>query len=445
MKKLIKNATIINENSEFVGCIAIDGERITDVIKGNPANEKEYDEIIDATGLTAIPGVIDDQVHFREPGLTHKGNIETESRAAIKGGVTTFMDMPNVNPQTVTLDALQGKFDIAQKTAYANYSFYFGATNSNIDIVRKLNPNDICGVKVFMGSSTGNMLVDNEETLRQIFAEAPCLVATHCEDEQTIQNNLKQYIAKYGDDILPEHHHLIRSQEACYKSSSKAVELATQYGTKLHILHLSSAKELSLFDEDEVENKKITAEACVHHLWFNSEGYKKHGHRIKWNPAVKTEDDRQQLVQALNNNKLDVIATDHAPHLLSEKMNIYTKSASGGPLVQHSLVVMLELSKRGEIPMFNVVNKMCHAPAKLFQIKDRGYLRKGYFADIVLVDLNKKQTVSQDNILYKCKWSPFEGETFSSIVTHTFVNGKLVYHDGEILGEPNGQRLTFNR
>lgn len=444
MKTLIKNVKIVNEGKEFVGHILIKDDKIENIFDTQDTDE-QADNVIDGSGLSALPGVIDDQVHFREPGLTHKGDIESESKAAIAGGVTSFMDMPNVNPQTTTQEELQKKFERAEEVAYANYSFYFGATNNNLEEVKKINPKEVCGIKIFMGSSTGNMLVDNEKILQHIFAEAPCLIATHCEDEQTIKTNLQNYIHTYGEAILPEHHPLIRSTEACYLSSSKAVALAKKYDTRLHILHLSSAKELGLFEAGEVKNKKITAEVCVHHLWFSDKDYKKYGYRIKWNPAVKTENDRKEIIKALNNNILDVVATDHAPHLLSEKMNIYTQSASGGPLVQHSLIAMLELCKRGEISLSNVVKKMCHAPADLFNIDRRGYLKKGYFADIVLVDLNKKYTVNQENILYKCKWSPFENETFSATVTHTFLNGKLVYENGKIIGKPSGKKLVFNR
>lgn len=444
MKTLIKNVKIVNEGKEFVGHILIKDDKIENIFDTQDTDE-QADNVIDGSGLSALPGVIDDQVHFREPGLTHKGDIESESKAAIAGGVTSFMDMPNVNPQTTTQEELQKKFERAEEVAYANYSFYFGATNNNLEEVKKINPKEVCGIKIFMGSSTGNMLVDNEKILQHIFAEAPCLIATHCEDEQTIKTNLQNYIHTYGEAILPEHHPIIRSTEACYLSSSKAVALAKKYDTRLHILHLSSAKELGLFEAGEVKNKKITAEVCVHHLWFSDKDYKKYGYRIKWNPAVKTENDRKEIIKALNNNILDVVATDHAPHLLSEKMNIYTQSASGGPLVQHSLIAMLELCKRGEISLSNVVKKMCHAPADLFNIDRRGYLKKGYFADIVLVDLNKKYTVNQENILYKCKWSPFENETFSATVTHTFLNGKLVYENGKIIGKPSGKKLVFNR
>lgn len=444
MKTLIKSTTIVNEGQEYIGHIIINNDKIEQISTSLPEIQS-YDQIIDGTGKIAMPGVIDDQVHFREPGLTHKGEITTESKAALAGGITSYMEMPNVNPQTTTQDALQDKFELASKKSYANYSFYIGATNDNLEELKKTNPKTTCGIKVFMGASTGNMLVDNEKTLEGIFAEAPCLVATHCEDEATIKNNLKKYEQEFGDNILPEHHPLIRSAEACYKSSSKAVELALKYNTKLHVLHLSTAKELELFNSGDVSDKKITAEVCVHHLWFNNDDYKTLGHRIKWNPAVKTNQDRNALIDGLNNDLLDVVATDHAPHLLSEKLNAYGNSASGGPLVQHSLMAMLELFKKDKLTLNQVVRKMCHAPADLYKVDKRGYLREGYYADIVLVDLNEEYKVTENNILYKCKWSPFEGTTFNSTISHTFLNGKLVFENGIVLGEPNGRSLVFNR
>ena len=444
MKTLIKSTTIVNEGQEYIGHIIINNDKIEQISTSLPEIQS-YDQIIDGTGKIAMPGVIDDQVHFREPGLTHKGEITTESKAALAGGITSYMEMPNVNPQTTTQDALKDKFELASKKSYANYSFYIGATNDNLEELKKTNPKTTCGIKVFMGASTGNMLVDNEKTLEGIFAEAPCLVATHCEDEATIKNNLKKYEQEFGDNILPEHHPLIRSAEACYKSSSKAVELALKYNTKLHVLHLSTAKELELFNSGDVSDKKITAEVCVHHLWFNNDDYKTLGHRIKWNPAVKTNQDRNALIDGLNNDLLDVVATDHAPHLLSEKLNAYGNSASGGPLVQHSLMAMLELFKKDKLTLNQVVRKMCHAPADLYKVDKRGYLREGYYADIVLVDLNEEYKVTENNILYKCKWSPFEGTTFNSTISHTFLNGKLVFENGIVLGEPNGRSLVFNR
>ncbi len=444
MMFLIKNATIINEGEEFHGHIIINNGKFERITKIAPSNENEY-QVIDATGKIAIPGIIDDQVHFREPGLTHKGEIRTESQAAIAGGITSFMEMPNTNPQTTTQQALQAKYDLADGKSFANYSFYMGSTNDNLGEIVKTDPKTVCGIKVFMGASTGNMLVDSEEALKGIFAEAPCLVATHCEDEKTIQANLQKYTNEFGNNIQPEHHPLIRSAEACYKSSSKAVELAHKYNTQLHVLHLSTAKELELFEAGNVDTKKITGEVCVHHLWFNDTYYKKLGHKIKWNPAIKTKADQEALIDALNNDVLDVVATDHAPHLLNEKLNQYNNSASGGPLVQHSLMAMLELFKNGKVPLINIVKKMCHAPADLFKVEKRGYLKEGYWADLVLIDLNQEYKVTENNILYKCKWSPFDNVNFSSTVTHTFLNGKLVYNNGEIIGEPSGKRLLFNR
>lgn len=445
MKQLIKNVRIINDGKDFVGHIIIKDELIEYVSSQLPKGLSGY-QIIDGTGKLAMPGVIDDQVHFREPGLTHKGDIYSESRAAVAGGITSFMEMPNTKPQTVTQSALSDKFKIAEEKSFANYSFYMGATNDNISEIVKTDPKNVCGIKVFMGSSTGNMLVDNKKALEGIFAEAPCLIATHCEDEATVKANLDFYRQKYGDDgILPKHHPLIRSEEACYISSSKAVELATKFNSQLHVLHLTTAKEMSLFTAGSIEDKKITAEVCVHHLWFDDKDYNTLGNRVKWNPAIKTANDRLALMDALKNNKLDVVATDHAPHDITEKMNQYLNSASGGPLVQHSLITMLEMVNQGKIDLKMVVEKMCHAPAKLFKVNKRGYLKPGYFADIVLVDLNKPQQVSRDNILSKCKWSPFEGQTFKSTVTHTFVNGTLVYENGNIKEEKKGMALTFDR
>lgn len=444
MNTLIKNATIINEGREFIGSIIIKNDIIESILESVPNDENNYN-IINAEGKLAIPGVIDDQVHFREPGLTHKGEIHTESMAAAAGGVTSFMEMPNTNPQTINQDALQQKFDLAAEKSFANYSFYIGATNSNLDEIKKTDPKKVCGIKVFMGASTGNMLVDDNKTLQGIFAEAPCLVTTHCEDEQTIRRNLAIFTENHGDNILPEHHPLIRSTEACYISSARAVELATKYGTQLHVLHLSTAKEMGLFIAGPVKNKKITGEVCVHHLWFADSDYLKLGHRIKWNPAIKTKEDRTALRKALIEDRLDVVATDHAPHLITEKLNSYLNSASGGPLVQHSLLAMLGLSDKGIFTRAKIVEKMCHAPAELYKINKRGFLREGYFADIVLIDPESYYTVSENNILYKCKWSPFEGTTFNNTITHTFINGQLVYENGVIHGAPAGRRLTFNR
>lgn len=446
MKTLIKNVQIVNEGLQYLGHIAIDGDKITHVSSQLPDDFKTGNyHVIDGTGKIAIPGVIDDQVHFREPGLTHKGDIFSESRAAVAGGVTSFMEMPNTNPQTTSLQALEEKFALGAQKSLANYSFYLGATNDNLKEITRMDPKNVCGIKIFMGSSTGNMLVDQQKALEGIFAEAPTIITTHCEDEVTIRHNLDLYIKKYGDNILPEHHPDIRSAEACYISSAKAVELATKYGSKLHVLHLSTARELSLFDAKPVTEKKITGEVCVHHLWFDESAYKTHGNRIRWNPAVKSETDKDALLEGLLKDKLDVIATDHAPHTLVEKMNSYLKSASGGPLVQHSLTVMLEMHKQGKIALEDVVKKMCHAPAQLYQVSQRGFLRKGYFADLVLIDMNQEFTVSPENILYKCQWSPFEGTTFHSKVTHTFINGKLMYENGVVNDSERGMALTFDR
>lgn len=446
MKTLIKNVQIINEGAQFLGHLVIEGSYFVSISDKLPADlDHSNYQVIDGTGKIAIPGVIDDQVHFREPGLTHKGDIYTESRAAVAGGVTSYMEMPNTNPQTITQDALKQKFELAAEKSAANFSFYFGATNNNLKEIVKTNPGQVCGIKVFMGSSTGNMLVDETKALQAIFAEAPCLVATHSEEESIIRQNLELFQKKYGEAIQIAHHPLIRSAEACYVSSAKAIELASKYGTQLHVLHLSTAREMTLFDSGPVENKKITGEVCVHHLWFDDSAYETYGNRIRWNPAIKTRDDKEALLTALLNNKLDVVATDHAPHTLDEKMNSYMKSASGGPLVQHSLIAMIEMYKQGKLLLEDVVLKMCHAPARLFKVNKRGFIREGYFADLVLVDLNESFTVSPENILYKCKWSPFEGTTFNSKVTHTFVNGKLVYHNGIIDDQVRGMALTFDR
>lgn len=446
MKTLIKDATIVNEGLKFKGSVLIDGEKIEKVFPHVvPADfDLNETEVIDATGLLLIPGVIDDQVHFREPGLTHKGEIATESKAAAAGGVTTYMEMPNTKPQAVTQEELQKKFDRAAEVSAVNYSFYMGATNDNLHEVLKTDPTKVCGIKVFMGSSTGNMLVDDDKTLSEIFKNAPTLVATHCEDEATIKANTEIARQRYGENVPISRHCHIRSAEACYKSSSKAVELASKFDTRLHVLHLSSAKEMSLFAPGKVGDKKITAEVCVHHLWFDERDYIDYGTRIKWNPAVKCEKDKVALWEALLADKIDVIATDHAPHTLEEKNNSYFKAPSGGPLVQHSLVAMLELSKKGFITIEKVIQKMCHAPADLFRINNRGYIREGYFADLVLVDPNKNWIVAPENILYKCGWAPFERTEFSNQVVSTFVNGLKVYHNNQILHPNYGQAITFN-
>jgi dihydroorotase len=445
MKKLIKDATIINDGLKFRGSVLIDGEKIERVFPYTIPQDFDLSgvEIDDASGLYLIPGVIDDQVHFREPGLTHKGDIASESRAAVAGGVTSFMEMPNTNPQTVTQELLEQKYRRAAEVSPANFSFYMGATNDNLKEVLKTDPSKVCGIKVFMGSSTGNMLVDDEKTLSEIFKNAPTLVATHCEDEATIQKNIEIARQRYGENVPISRHCHIRSDEACYISSSKAVELASKFDTRLHVLHLSTAKEMSLFSSGNVKDKKITAEVCVHHLWFDDRDYISKGNFIKWNPAIKTAKDKEALWEALLSDKTDVIATDHAPHTREEKNNTYFKAPSGGPLVQHSLAAMLEMSNKGVIPVEKVVQKMCHAPAELFRIDSRGYIREGYFADLVLIDPNQTWEVSPDNIMYKCGWSPFEGQEFSHKIIATFVNGQEVYKNGKVMDEVYGQRLNF--
>lgn len=445
MKTLIKNATIINEGKKFIGSVLIDGNKIEKVYSLDKETDlKELDvKIIDATGLMLIPGVIDDQVHFREPGLTHKGEIATESRAAAAGGITTYMEMPNTNPQAITQELLQEKYNRASEVSAANYSFYMGATNDNLDEVLKTDPTKVCGIKVFMGSSTGNMLVDDEKTLSEIFKNAPTLVATHCEDEATIQKNIEIARNRYGENVPISRHAHIRSAEACYRSSSKAVELASKFETRLHVLHITSAMEMDLFKAGKVKDKNITSEVCVHHLWFDEKDYIEYGTRIKWNPSIKTAKDKEALWEALLADKIDVIATDHAPHTLEEKNNTYFKAPSGGPLVQHSLVAMLEMSKKGFISVEKVIEKMCHAPADLFRVEKRGYIKEGYYADLVLIDAGSSWTVSPENILYKCGWSPFEGVEFSHKVVSTFVNGTEVYKNGLVVDNVIGERARF--
>lgn len=444
---LIHKATVINEGISFVGSVLIENERIKQVYRIDVSENilNRCRQIIDARDLYLIPGVIDDQVHFREPGLTHKGDIFSESRAAVAGGVTSFMEMPNTNPQTITNDALQQKFELAEQKSAANFSFYLGATNDNINELKKLDTKSVCGVKLFMGASTGNMLVDNEKSLQQIFAEVDALIAAHCEKEEIIRSNIEVYRNKFGENIPVEYHPLIRSDEACYQSSAQAAELADKYGSRLHILHLSTAREMSLLDVKPLSEKKITGEVCVHHLWFSDRDYKRLGAKIKWNPAIKSTSDRDALRDALKSGKLDVVATDHAPHLPIEKEGGALKAASGGPLVQHSLQAMLELSDQGVFSKEFVVEKMCHAPALLFSLKERGFICEGYFADLVLVNPSASQTVSKENILYKCGWAPFEGETFNHSVEKTFVNGKLVYDKGKFSENVFGKALEFNR
>ncbi len=443
-KILLKGATLVNEGKEFVADVLLDGKRISKIASSISVDGSVTE--INCEGLHLLPGCIDDQVHFREPGLTHKANIQSESRAAVAGGITSFMEMPNTVPNTLTQELLEAKYLRASEVSPANYSFFMGASNDNYEEVMKTNIQDVCGVKIFMGSSTGNMLVDNTSTLEHLFANVPMLIATHCEDEATIRKNLEEYKEQYGEDIPMSAHPLIRSAEACYLSSSKAVELAKKNNTRLHILHISTGIETELFRNDiPLEQKRITAEACVHHLWFSDADYENKGAWIKWNPAVKTAADRDQIWQALLDNRIDVIATDHAPHTIEEKQQKYLQAPSGGPLVQHALLAMLDASANGKIPLVRVVEKMAHAVAVCFQIKDRGFLREGYFADLVLVDLNKKSTVTKESLLYQCNWSPFEGTTFSSCIEKTFVNGELVYDNGQLTGAQAGERMLFNR
>jgi len=444
-KILIKNAQIINENKQFKGDVFIENERIVKIDNSLNITDKDV-TIIDAKGKFLVPGMIDDQVHFREPGLTHKANIATESRAAIAGGITTFIEMPNTVPQATTQKLLEDKFEIASNTSYANYSFMFGGTNDNLDELLKTDPKKVAGIKLFLGSSTGNMLVDNEEVLEKIFSSTDMLISVHCEDEATIKKNLKEKTEIYGDDIPVNLHHIIRSEEACYLSSSKAIALAKKTGARLHIFHLSTAKETALFRNDiPLEEKKITAEVCVHHLWFDNTDYDTKGTFIKWNPAVKTAADREGLWEALLDDRIDVIATDHAPHTLEEKENVYTKAPSGGPLVQHAIVALMNKYHEGVISIEKLVEKMSHNPAKLFQIKDRGFIKEGYYADLVLIDPKNPWTVTKENTLYKCGWSPFEGTTFQSKITHTFVNGHLIYNNGDFNDTIKGKRIEFNR
>lgn len=445
MKTLIKNISVVNEGSCRLADVFINDETIDSI---SPTGSKIYEasNIIDGTGLHLFPGVIDDQVHFREPGLTYKGEIYTEAKAAVAGGITSFMEMPNTNPQTLTQTLLEEKYQRASEVSLANYSFFMGASNDNREEVLKTNPKNVCGIKIFMGSSTGNMLVDNRATLEAVFSEAPCIIATHCEDEATVRANLEKYISEYGNNILPQHHPLIRNEEACYRSSSMAIELAEKHGTKLHILHISTAKETGLFRNDiPLKEKKITAEACLHHLWFSDADYLTKGNFIKWNPAVKSAKDRDAILAAVLSNRIDVIATDHAPHTLEEKQKPYLEAPSGGPLVQHSLVAMLELYHQGKITLERIAEKMSHSVADLFQIENRGYLREGYKADMVIVDLNRPWQVKKENLLYKCKWSPFEEATFRSQVVTTYVNGRAVYNNGHFDEAQKGQRLLFNR
>lgn len=442
---LIKYARIVNQGKIFEGDILIQGSRIAEINSSISAKSNAVN-VIDAENKLLIPGIIDDQVHFREPGLTHKATIESESCAAVAGGITSFIEMPNTIPQATTQELVEKKFEIAAQSSVANYSFMIGGTNNNLEELLKTDPKKVAAIKLFLGSSTGNMLVDDNSVLETIFKSAKMLIVTHCEDESTIQKNLGFYREKYGDAIPPRFHPAIRSEEACYLSSSKAVSLAKKTGARLHVYHVSTAKETQLFSNRKpLRNKKITAEACIHHLWFDESDYAKKGMFIKWNPAIKTKRDKEMLLKAIIDDRIDIIATDHAPHALEEKQQVYTKAPSGGPMVQHALQAMLELHKKGLISIEKIVEKMCHNPAILFQIEKRGFIKEGYYADLALVDLASLHTVTKDNILYKCKWSPFEGTTFTNKVTHTFVNGNLVFNQGIINSNLKGQRLTFNR
>ncbi|MSP85127.1 MAG: dihydroorotase [Flavobacteriaceae bacterium] len=442
---LIKNAKIVNEGTIFVGDVLIENDFIVEIAESISAKSSDC-KIIDAEGNYLIPGAIDDQVHFREPGLTHKGDIESESRAAVAGGITSYIEQPNTVPNAVTQEILEEKYQIAAEKSFANYSFMMGATNDNLAEVLKTNPKNVAGIKIFLGSSTGNMLVDNEEVLEKIFSSTPMLIAVHCEDETTINNNLEKYKAEYGEDIPVKFHHLIRSEEACYISSSKAVALAKKTGARLHIFHLSTAKEMDLFtNKIPLEQKKITAEVCIHHLWFTNEDYDSKGNFIKWNPAVKSENDRKALWEALLDDRIDVIATDHAPHTLEEKQQTYLKAPSGGPLVQHAVVAMFEAHLQGKISVEKIVQKMAHNPAILFKIEKRGFIKEGYYADLAIVNSGLPWTVKKDNIFAKCGWSPFEDFTFRSRITHTFVNGQLVYQNFIVKDTRFGKRLLFDR
>jgi len=440
---LIKNATLVNEDKIFEADVLLKNEIIERIDRDISHRSAK---VIDANGTILMPGAIDDQVHFREPGLTHKGDIYSESKAAVAGGITSYMEMPNTIPNAVTQNLLEEKYSIAKKKSLANYSFFMGTTNDNLDELLKTNPQNVCGIKIFMGSSTGNMLVDNHAVLEKIFSSSPVLIATHCEDEATIKGNMEIFRQRFGEEVPVKYHPEIRSAEACYLSSSYAVSLAKKYRTRLHILHVSTARELELFDnKTPLAKKRVTAEACVHHLWFDESDYERLGNSIKWNPAVKTHADREALRVAINENRIDIIATDHAPHTIEEKNQSYFKAPSGGPLVQHALPAMLELHHQKIFSLEKVVTKMSHSPAIAYSIDRRGFIREGYFADLVLVNLNKPFTVKKENLLYKCGWSPFEGTTFQSSVTHTFVNGNPVYADGKFDESRKGMRIKFNR
>jgi dihydroorotase len=442
---LIKNARIVNEGQIFEGDVLVENELIVE-IASQISPKSSQTVIIDAEGKYLLPGVIDDQVHFREPGLTHKGNIESESRAAVAGGITSFIEQPNTVPNAVTQEILEDKYQIAAITSYANYSFMMGGTNDNLEEILKTNPENVAGLKLFLGSSTGDMLVDSSTSLEKIFSSTKLLIAVHSEDETIVKNNLEQFKLQYGDDIPVEKHPEIRSVDACYVSTKRIVDLAKRTGARLHVFHLSTAKELDLFSNKiPLEEKMITAEVCIHHLWFTDEDYKTKGSLIKWNPAVKTQADKDALWKALLDDRIDVIATDHAPHTLAEKQNKYLNAPSGGPLVQHALVAMFEAHLQGKISVEKIVEKMCHNPAKLFKIRNRGFIKEGYYADLTLVDIHAPWNVNKDNILYKCGWSPFEGTNFKSRIIHTLVNGKIVYSNGRVMDTKVGKRLLFDR
>jgi dihydroorotase len=442
---LIKNAKIVNEGSIFEGDVLIEGEYIKEIAPR--ISHKSSDcKVIDAEGNYLIPGAIDDQVHFREPGLTHKGTIASESRAAVAGGITSFIEQPNTVPNAVTQELLEQKYEIASQSSYANYSFMMGGTNNNLEEILKTNPRNVAGLKLFLGSSTGDMLVDSSAALESIFSSTKLLIAVHSEDENTVKNNLENYKAKYGDDIPVVFHPEIRSVEACYICTEKIIKLAKKTGARLHVFHLSTAKELDLFtNKIPLEEKQITAEVCIHHLWFSDEDYATKGNLIKWNPAVKSAKDREALWKALLNDTIDVIATDHAPHTLEEKQQVYTKAPSGGPLVQHAVVAMFEAFHQGKISVEKIVEKMAHNPAKIFKIEKRGFIKEGYYADLAIVNSTNPWSVNKDNILYKCGWSPFEGTNFKSRVSHTFVNGQLVYENATVKDIKAGKRLLFDR
>jgi dihydroorotase len=447
MNILIHRADIVNEGRKYRGSVLIEKDRIRAIYTSNDEFDiPEGTDIIEADGRLLLPGIIDEHVHFREPGLTHKGDINSESRAAVAGGITSFMEMPNTIPQTISLEALERKQQLAAEKSLCNYSFYLGSTNDNIDEIKKADPGTTCGVKLFMGSSTGNMHVDNADSLRRIFAESPLPLFCHCEDDATIQENLRRYKKQLGEKITVEYHPAIRDREACFKSSSLAVRLAEEYNTRLHILHLSTADEIKLFDNSvPLAQKRISAEVCVHHLWFDESSYPLKGNYIKWNPSIKTAYDRKALMEGLLNDRIDIIATDHAPHSREEKQKVYTEAPSGGPMVQHSLHLMLELSRQGIIGIEKIVEKMCHNPAILFGLSNRGFIREGYKADLCLVNPDNKWTANSDNTLYKCGWSPLEGQTFSSSVEKTFVNGELAYDRGRINETLRGELLRFKR